>query len=175
MVNVLISLGSSRRVGRFSPAQIVLRAADSVAGLGEGMTLSPLYRSESWPDASMPAYVNAVLQMTTLAGPEELLYSLLAIEAGFSRVRSNDAEKRYAPRTLDLDLLDHGGLILDSEGLTLPHPRLHERAFVLTPLADVASEWRHPVLGKTAQDMASVMGPSGVSRLPFTGALPAQA
>jgi 2-amino-4-hydroxy-6-hydroxymethyldihydropteridine diphosphokinase len=95
-------------------------------------------------------------------GAEALLRAGLAVEAGQGRVRG----VRNGPRTLDIDLLDYGGEILESDALVLPHPRLHERAFVLVPLAEVAPEWRHPVLGRTAEELLSgLTGTEGVERL----------
>ena len=74
----------------------------------------------------------------------------LALEASFGRSRST----QNAPRTLDIDLIAHGREVLDAAGLTLPHPRAHERRFVMGPLAEIAPEWVHPMLGRTAEELA---------------------
>lgn len=91
-------------------------------------------------------YLNAVASVETALAPWPLLEGLLAIEAESGRTRGR---ARDEPRVLDLDLLLHGDAILESPDLVLPHPRLHERAFVLTPLAQLAPALRHPVLGET--------------------------
>ena len=94
-------------------------------------------------------YFNAVWQIQTDLDAEALLHRLLSIEHEQGRVR---AEKN-GPRTLDLDLLDFGGQTLNLPGLALPHPRMHERWFVLKPLTDLKPQWRHPNLGKTAAEL----------------------
>lgn len=165
---VLIALGSNKPFWRHAPAGLVERAARAVGRLGREMALSPLYRSDAWPDPAAPAYVNAVLKMKTPLGPEELLAALLTIEAGFGRRRSDDPALRYAPRPLDLDLLDHGGREWASETLELPHPRLEGRAFVLAPLLDVAPGWRHPVTDVPGRELLD-RAEDRVARLPFTG------
>ena len=76
---------------------------------------------------------------------------LLEIEARFGRSRG----ERNADRTLDLDLIDHAGLVMQSPRLTLPHPRAHERGFVMGPLSEIAPDWRHPVSGRTAAGLAT--------------------
>src|SRR5205085_3008014 len=89
---------------------------------------------------------NAVAAVATALEPAALLDRLLALEARFGRIRGAP----NADRTLDLDLLDFDGRQLQTEILVLPHPRLHQRRFVLAPLCELAPEWRHPVLGLTA-------------------------
>ncbi len=95
------------------------------------------------------AYLNAVAEIETELPPRELLNRLLEIEQRHGRVRRDD--ERWGPRTLDLDLLLYGDLVLDEPGLTVPHPRLHERDFVLRPLAEIAPHLVHPTLGRTVQ------------------------
>lgn len=123
--------------------------------------VSPFYRSPAWPNPADPAYVNAVAEVRTRLTPGELLKALLAIEKAFGRVRKT----RNEPRTLDLDLLDYGGLVSDVEQLMLPHPRMHERAFVLRPLADIAPTWRHPDTGEAIAVLLGNVGEAGVERL----------
>ena len=94
-------------------------------------------------DATGPDYLNAVAALETGLPPSALLQALLEIERAHGRARPY----RHAPRTLDLDLLLHGASRLDTPELILPHPRLHERAFVLVPLADIAPDLQIPGLG----------------------------
>jgi 2-amino-4-hydroxy-6-hydroxymethyldihydropteridine diphosphokinase len=122
---------------------------------------SPFYRSQAWPNPTDPAFVNAVAQVKTKLLPGELLKALLGIEKAFGRVRKRPNE----PRTLDLDLIDYGGLVSDAEQLSLPHPRMHERAFVLRPLADVAPGWRHPDTGQSVEALLGIVGEAGLERL----------
>jgi 2-amino-4-hydroxy-6-hydroxymethyldihydropteridine diphosphokinase len=93
-------------------------------------------------------FLNGVVRLRTVLPPAALLRRCLAIERDHGRDRSR--EQRWGPRTLDLDLLLYGQLVIDEPGLTLPHPRMHERAFVLIPLSEIAPQARHPVLGLTA-------------------------
>ncbi len=109
------------------------------------MRRSPLYRSAP-VDATGPDFVNAAAMLRTELGPLELLAALQAVEQRHGRVRS----ARHAPRTLDLDLLLYGGQTLDEPTLQVPHPRLHQRAFVLRPLLDIDPSLQAPVLGPLA-------------------------
>ena len=102
------------------------------------------YKSAPVPASEQPWYVNGVAQVDTALGPMELLAFLHRLEEQFGRVRSY----RNAPRIIDLDLLDYSGQMLAKDGLDIPHPRLHERAFVLLPLQDVAPDWRDPRSGE---------------------------
>jgi len=100
------------------------------------MALSPLYRSAPLGVATQPDFVNAVAAIETGLAPWALLEALLALEARFGRTRETPGEAR----TLDLDLLLYADRIVDEPGLIVPHPRMHQRAFVLAPLADLAPE-----------------------------------
>jgi len=121
---------------------------------------SSLYRSAPVGYREQPDFINAVAQIETALAPRALLAALLAIEHSHGRVR----EFRNAPRTLDLDLLLYGGLQYHESGLTLPHPRLHERAFVLVPLAEIAPAVRIPGHG-TAADLLRTVDTGGVEKL----------
>lgn len=101
--------------------------------------------------ANQPDYLNAVLELSTEMSPTHLLATLLRVERDFGRDRAR--EQRFGPRVLDLDILLAGDLKLDQPGLVVPHPRMHERLFVLEPLAEMAPEALHPVLRKTIAEL----------------------
>jgi 2-amino-4-hydroxy-6-hydroxymethyldihydropteridine diphosphokinase len=109
------------------------------------------WRSAAWPDPNEPEYRNGVALVEASGDPAATLTALLAIERAFGR----DRGRPNAPRTLDLDLVAFGRLVLHEPGLTLPHPRAHKRAFVMGPLAEIAPHWRHPASGKTARELAA--------------------
>jgi len=128
------------------PARQVRRAFDELAALPGThlVSRSPLYKSPPLGPRDQPDYINAVAALETTLPPLELLAALLAIEVRHGRKRDGS---RWGPRNLDLDILLYGDLVLDSLGLCLPHPGLHERAFVLYPLYDVAPELEIPGRG----------------------------
>lgn len=111
---------------------------------------SSWWRSAAWPDPRGPEYRNGVALVEAEAPPRAVLAALLDLEAQFGRKRS----VRNAARTVDLDLIAHGRTVLDEADLTLPHPRAHERRFVMGPLAEIAPAWRHPTLGRSAAELA---------------------
>lgn len=129
------------------PAKQITSALHELAGLAGTQLVksSPLYRSDPMGPADQPDYVNAVAALETCFDPLELLQALQAIEANHGRVRSGE---RWGPRTLDLDILLYADRVLDEPLLTIPHPGLHERAFVLYPLFDVAPDLLIPQQGK---------------------------
>lgn len=106
-----------------------------------------------------PLFLNTVLQVETSLSPEKLLEACLAVEDEFGRSRP----VRWSPRTLDIDILFYEDQVICEEHLTIPHPRLQERAFVLAPLLEIAPDLTHPVLDKTVAEMAA--GSSGVAEL----------
>ena len=121
---------------------------------------SPLYISEPSGPVSQPPYVNAVVCLETEKEPEALLAELQAIEERQGRVRTI----RWGPRTLDLDILLYGGLIQNHPELVLPHPRMHERAFVLYPLHDIAPKLFIPGYGSLGE-LLKICPPRGLERL----------
>lgn len=144
---VFIALGSNLPFEGRAPAALIEAAAASLAARGLTIVrLSSTHTTPAWPPSDQPDYANAVLMAETRLAPEDLLALLMVVEHAFGRER----RERWAARTLDLDLLDYGSRRARSPTLDLPHPRLHERRFVLAPLAEIAPDWRHPVSGLTA-------------------------
>jgi 2-amino-4-hydroxy-6-hydroxymethyldihydropteridine diphosphokinase len=162
---ILIGIGGNLDSPRWGPPRETLSAA--LAALeGEGVTIaarSAWYRSEPVPPSDQPSFVNAVAAVETGLGANGLLALMQAIEIRFGRLRS----VRNAARVVDLDLLDHRGERVETAALTLPHPRLHRRRFVLEPLAEIAPGWRHPLLGMTARQLLDRLADEQpVERLP---------
>ncbi|MEO7148986.1 MAG: 2-amino-4-hydroxy-6-hydroxymethyldihydropteridine diphosphokinase [Rhodanobacteraceae bacterium] len=114
---------------------------------------SRLYRSVPWGVVDQPEFVNAAVALDTALTPRDLLDALLAIERAAGRTRDG---ARWGPRTLDLDLLLYGDQVLHAPGLEIPHPRLHERAFVLAPLAEIAPDLEVPGRGRVAELLTNV-------------------
>ena len=129
------------------------------------LRVSRRYRTPAWGVAAQPDFLNAVAMLETNLPARELLDELLAIERAHGRDRMN--ETRWGPRTLDLDLLLYGDAVIDEAGLRVPHPHLHERAFALLPLAEIAAERRVPGLGRV-RDLLDRVDASGC--VPLAGA-----
>ena len=136
MTLAYVALGSN--LG--NPRQQLLDAMEALANLPDTRLLqrSHLYRTPPWGVLEQPPFINAAVELDTALSPHALLDALLAIEQRAGRVRA----ERNGPRTLDLDLLHVDGVQLDDPQLTLPHPRMAERAFVLLPLHDIAPTLR---------------------------------
>jgi 2-amino-4-hydroxy-6-hydroxymethyldihydropteridine diphosphokinase len=148
---VIVALGSNMP-GDHPTSEALLDAAVSRfprAGLPV-LARSRWWRSAAWPDPKGNEYRNGVVIVETNDPPEAVLEALFAIERSFGRTRGLP----NAPRTLDLDLIAHGRTVSGGPGLVLPHPRAHERLFVMGPLAEIAAAWRHPASGLTAAELA---------------------
>lgn len=157
---ILVALGANLPAADGGAPLDTCRAAasalDGLLGL-RSHGVSRWYESAPVPPSGQPPYVNGVARLDGEADPAALLAALHAIEARAGRSRGVPD----AARTLDLDLIAVGGLVRAAPDPVLPHPRAHLRAFVLAPLRDVAPGWRHPVLGRTVEDLlAGVRGQS---------------
>ena len=147
----VIALGCSLPGSYPSREALLESAIEALASEGLAVAArSSWWTSAAWPDPTAPAYLNGVVLVETRASAAETLAALHRIEALFGRVRA----EANAPRTLDLDLIAHGRATTN-DGLVVPHPRAHERLFVMGPLAEIAPDWRHPASGGTAADLAA--------------------
>ena len=153
-MGIYIGLGANLP-GPAGPPRAAVEAA--VARLGAAgvavLRRSRWYSSPAWPDPADPEFVNAVAEVKTDLSAADLLRVLHEVEAALGRTRT----KPNAPRTIDLDLLDYNGAVEAGGGPILPHPRLHLRAFVLKPLADIAPEWRHPVSRRSVAELIAAL------------------
>jgi 2-amino-4-hydroxy-6-hydroxymethyldihydropteridine diphosphokinase len=143
---VFIGLGSNvgDREGALARARALLREAGFVE-----RGASSLYLTEPVGGPPQDWFLNQVIGGTSALDPEEMMRACLRAERALGRART----VRYGPRTLDVDLLLHGDAVRDGDLLSLPHPRLHERRFVLVPLVEIAPEARHPVFDATAREL----------------------
>ncbi len=143
------NLGDSERI-----LISAITAIDQVYGI-RVIARSPLYKTAP-VGPPQPDYLNACILIETSLTPRALLQQLLTIENQFGRVR----QERWGARSLDLDLLLFSDQIVDLPGLTIPHPRLHERPFVLVPMTDIAPQWPHPIFGKTIAQLLDQLSTS---------------
>jgi 2-amino-4-hydroxy-6-hydroxymethyldihydropteridine diphosphokinase len=154
---ILIGIGSNlAHPPAATPRETADAALAALPGLGlRVVARSRWYLSAPVPPSGQPWFVNGVAAAASELAPGALLDWLLELEREFGRIRS----VANAARTLDLDLLDYDSHLCETSALTLPHPRLHQRRFVLEPLREIAPEWRHPRLGLTAAELLDRLPP----------------
>lgn len=163
MPQALIALG-----GNVGDVRATFRKAiANICGMAQATLLarSSDYATPPWGDEQQPRFVNACIEIDTGLDPHALLFTLQKIEAKFGRDRAH--EKRWGPRTLDLDLIAYGEVSMYRPELTLPHPRLFERAFVLVPLAEIVPD--RVIAGRNVKSALAQLSTKGIERLPDPG------
>lgn len=125
---------------------------------GQVERVSSFYRTAPWGFSADQDFVNAAAVVESTLAPQEMLEKSMGIEKLFGRERNTDA-KEYASRTLDIDIIFAGSEILDTPSLKIPHPMAHLRRFVLEPMAEIAPDFIHPVLGKTIRELLAECPP----------------
>lgn len=161
---IFIGIGANLSSSRFgSPRRVCEEALKEIEKQGiEIKGMSGWYRSQPVPVSDQPWYINGVCAVETALSPQDLLARLHAIEEKFGRVR----KIRNEARIIDLDLLAYDNEVSkEGESLVLPHPRMHERAFVMLPLVEIAPAWRHPVSGLSGQELIGALPPGQVTEL----------
>ena len=149
-VTAFIGLGANLGDGVAAMA-VARQALDALPGT-RVTAASRLYRSAPVGVTGQPDYINAVVQLDTALSARQILEALMRIEADNGRTR----DYHMAPRTLDMDLLLHGDAVINEPDLTVPHPRMHQRAFVLAPLAELAPDTLIPGIGRVADLLPGV-------------------
>ncbi|MGF1562871.1 MAG: 2-amino-4-hydroxy-6-hydroxymethyldihydropteridine diphosphokinase [Geminicoccaceae bacterium] len=160
-----MALGANLPSNVGGPLATLSSALAQMPSLGlQVVAVSPWYSTAAWPDPRAPRFVNGVARLTTRLTPSQIMGRLLDLESAFGRCR----QERNAPRTIDLDLLAYDDRVCRQEspvGLVLPHPRMHERRFVLLPLCDIAADWIHPGLKVSAKSLLNRLPEDDCARL----------
>jgi 2-amino-4-hydroxy-6-hydroxymethyldihydropteridine diphosphokinase len=163
MASVLIALGGN--VG--DVRSTFEKAIANICGMAQAALVarSSDYTTPPWGEEDQPPFINACIEIDTALDPHALLFVLHKVEQKFGRDRSK--ERRWGPRTLDLDMIAYDDMQIDKVELTLPHPRLFERAFVLVPLAEIAPD--RLIAGRRVADALAALSTEGIERLPDQG------
>lgn len=155
---VYLSLGSN--VG--DRAANLRKAISRVSAIGAVQAVSSFYETEPQEFAAQPWFLNCVLALETEKMPKQLLSCILQIEQDMGRRRQREQKK--GPRNIDIDILLFGNSVVDTKDLTIPHPAMHERRFVLEPLAEIAPDARHPIFKRTIRELREALAPGQAIR-----------
>ena len=140
-------------------------AVEQLRKLGAVTAVSSYFETEPMEFVAQPKFLNIAVALETDKMPRQLLAATMAIEQSLGRKRGAAGDVPKGPRTMDIDVLLFGQSIIDMPALTVPHPAMHERRFVLEPLAEIAPEVRHPVFKKTVRELRDALPPGGVKKL----------
>ena len=158
---VFVLLGSN-----LGERQLLVNQACEMIGerCGKIVAKSRVYESEPWGFKSEHWFLNQVVEISTSLSPDDLMKALLAIEKELGRDRSKPHEG-YVSRPMDLDILYYGSQVIDTQLVTVPHPRLHQRRFTLLPLCDIAPDFVHPTMNLTNRELLEKCDDSGIIRM----------
>ncbi len=147
-----VYLGLGSNLG--NKERIIKKAIDRIGErVGTVVAVSSFYQTAPWGYQSVHTFCNAAMAVDTELPPEEVLKTVQVIERELGSKEHRKSDGSYVDRLIDIDLLDYDGQILDTYALVLPHPYMHKRSFVMKPLVEIAPQWIHPMLGKTAVEI----------------------
>lgn len=182
----IIALGGNLDSRYGQPVSTLEQAIDDLARAGVTFhARSRWYSTPAWPAGSGPDYTNGVAEVSFSGDCRALLHVVQAVEKDVGRIRTQGDAFRWEPRVCDIDIISHGAMVspgirawraveaanpaADRPELVLPHPRMHERAFVLAPMAELVPDWRHPVIGSTVAAMLEALPPADRAALRPSG------
>ena len=158
----ILALGSNLSFNNNTPEENINSAYQFIANNDiKILKRSHIYKSEAYPNKSDPLFCNSAISIETDLKPEELLNVILDIEKKFGRER----KKKNNPRTLDIDIISYDNLILNEKNLKIPHPALHLRPFVILPIRDLDTNWKHPAFFKTVAQIIDKFEPKEINKV----------
>ena len=158
----IIALGSNIPFKNKSPMEIIEAAYNTLANFNiKILKKSNIYLSEAYPNKSDPLFYNSALSIETTLQPIDLLDKILKIEKLFGRER----KEKNSPRTLDIDIISYDNLILNEKNIKIPHPALHLRPFVILPIRDLDTNWKHPIFFETVTQIIDKFEPKEINKV----------